>query len=191
MRVTARNSLGIAAAVLLATACGKTYQPETASVTLDAGTVIQVAPLTTLSPVTEKAGDSFTATLAAPLMKGEQVIVPEGTTVLGEVVDAKAGGPGEEGSSFLSLELKEIVARGGQSVEVKTEPVRYAPVQQAESGQQPEASEQPQAGQQPEESGSVAAPPVVTQDTTVAFRLAEPVDVPVTMSPEGPSTPIS
>jgi hypothetical protein len=145
--------------------------------------------------VTEKAGDQFTATLAKPLMKGDQVIVPEGTTVTGEVVDAQAGGPGEQGS-FLSLELKEIVARGGQSVEVKTEPVRYAPTQQAESGQMPESGQTPELGQQPEagqpETNESMVPTVVPEDQTVTFRLAESVDMPVTMAPlEGQPKPIS
>jgi hypothetical protein len=172
MRVIARNRIGIAAAVvvLLATACGKTFDSETASVTLDAGTELQVTPLTTLSPAIEQAGDEFTATLVAPLMKGEQVIAPQGTTVLGEVVDARAAGPGEE-ESFLVLEINEIMVRAGQAVAVETEPVRYAPAQQ-------------------EDTGSATAPAVVPERTIMTFRLAEPVDVPVAIPAEDPA-PIS
>ncbi len=206
MRATTRNSLGIAAAVLLAVACGKTYESGAETVTLNAGTELQVSPITTLSPVTEKTGDRFTATLAAPLMKDERVIVPQGTTVMGEVVDSHAAGP-DEGGSFLSLEVKQIVARGGQTVAVKTEPVRYAPAQLAEAGQMPQAGEQaeagqpseagqpgegqqPQAGQQAEGSESVTVPPVVPKDSTVTFRLAESVDMPVSL-PETQPKPIS
>jgi hypothetical protein len=160
MRVKSFIPLGIVtvALILLAAACGKTYDTETASVTLDAGTELQVAPLTNLSTVTEEAGDEFTATLAAPLMIGEQVIAARGTTVMGEVVDAHAAEPGGEGS-FLSLELKEIMVAGGQSIAIETEPVRYA------------------AEQQPAADG--VAPAVVPEETIVTFRLAEPVDVPL------------
>jgi hypothetical protein len=172
MRVISLSPLGIAtvALVLLAAACGKTYDTETASVTLDAGTELQVAPLTHLSTVTEEAGDEFTATLAAPLIVGEQVIAAQGSTVMGEVVDAHAAEPGEEGS-FLSLELKEILVAGGESIAIETEPVRYA------------------AEQQPVEN---AAPAVVPEETIVTFRLAEPVDVPLAAATEeGKPEPIS
>lgn len=171
MRVIARSHLKIAAVVvaLLATACSN--QNQEASVTLDAGTELRVAPLAALSPATEQAGDEFTATLAAPLIKGEEVIAPQGATVTGEVVDAQLGGPGEQGA-FLSLELKEIVVNGGQAVAVKTEPVRYVP-----------------AGH--EQAGGAAAPSVAPEDATVTFRLAEPVDVPLAIPDESKPTPIS
>lgn len=169
MRVIAKSSLGIAGAVvaLLAASCGNTYdsQSESAHVTLEAGTTLQVAPLATLSPVTDQAGDEFTATLAAPLMQDGQIIAPQGTTVIGEVVDAQTA-DSEEGA-FLSLELTEIVMSGGEKVEIETEPLRYTP-----------------AGQEP---GSVETPPVVPEESTVTFRLAEAVEVPLPIAP--PETP--
>ena len=175
MRVKARSSLGIAAVVaaLMAASCGTTYdsEAEAAHVTLEAGTELQVAPLATLSPVTEQAGDEFTATLASPLMKDGQVIAPQGTTVIGEVVDAEAAGPGEAGS-FLSLELKEIVVSGGEVVAIETEPVRYAPAEQ-------------------DQAGNAAPPAVVPEETMLTFRLSESVDVPLAIPQEGSPEPIS
>jgi hypothetical protein len=104
-------------------------------------------------------------------MSGEEVIAPRGTTVMGEVVDAHAAAPGEAGS-FLSLELKEIMVAGGESIAIETEPVRYA------------------AEQQPVENG--APPAVVPEETIVTFRLAEPVDVPLAAATEeGKPEPIS
>ena len=172
MRVITRTFLGIAAAVVALTAasCGKTYdsQGDAAHATLEAGTEVAVEPLATLSPVTEKAGDEFTATLASPLIADGQIVAPQGSTVVGEVVDAKtAGSEGEE--SFLSLELKEIVMSGGETVEIETEPLRYTPAQ--------------------EHTASAETPPVVPQDTTVRFRLAEAVEVPLPIAP--PEKPIS
>ena len=164
MRVMTRSCFWIAVGVLalVAAGCGKNFDAESqnASVTLDAGTEIQVAPLATLSPVTEQAGDEFTATLAEPLMKGEDLIAPKGTSVLGVVVDAKGAEPGDEADSFLSLELKEIMVSGGQSVAVTTEPVRYAPTMSEATSDMP-------------------APAVVPEHTVLTFRLAEPVDVQV------------
>jgi hypothetical protein len=175
MRVKLLIPFGIAAValVLLGAACGKTYDSETASVTLDAGTELQVAPLTNLSPVTEEAGDEFTATLAAPLIIGEQVVAARGTTVMGEVIDAYAAAPGEAGS-FLSLELKEIMVAGGQTIAIETAPVRYAPSEQAS----------------PE--NEAAPPAVVPEETVMTFRLAEPVEVPLTAATdEAKPEPIS
>jgi hypothetical protein len=160
---------------LLAAACGKNYDTETRedlSVTLDAGTVLEVRPLTSLSPVTEEAGDEFTAMLAKPVMKGERVIAPQGTTVVGEVVDAKSVDPGEAGS-FLSLELREILVSGGEPIAIETEPVQYAPSQNGE------------------EVEGIPAPAVVPEDTIVTFRLSEAVDVRVAIDQNEGIEPIS
>ncbi len=176
MRVIARSSLAITAIALalFVSACGKSYDTETRedlSVMIDAGTALEVMPLTDLSPVTEETGDEFTATLATELMKDGQVIAPKGTTVVGEVIDAHLAGPGEEGS-FLALELREFLVSGGEPVAIQTDTVRYAP---AEKG---------------EEIEGIPAPAVVPEDTVVTFHLSEPVEVRVAID-EGEMEPIS
>lgn len=177
MRVTARSSLAIAAVALalLVSACGRNFDTESRdlAITLDAGTALEVRPLNNLSPVTEEAGDEFTATLATELTKDGRVIAPVGTTVVGEVVDAHLAGPGEEGS-FLALELRELLVSGGEPIAIETEPVRYAP---AEQGEQVEG---------------IPAPAVVPEDTVVTFRLAEAVEIEVAIDQdEGEMEPIS
>jgi hypothetical protein len=162
MRVTTW-SLGIAAIALalLASGCGQSLDTESRddlAITLDAGTVLEVRPLTSLSPVTQEAGDEFTATLATELVKDGRMIAPQGTTVMGEIVDAHMADPGEAGS-FLSLELRELLVSGGEPVAIETEPVRYAP---SEQGEQVEG---------------IPAPAVVPEDTVVTFRLSEAVEV--------------
>jgi hypothetical protein len=178
MRITAQNWLRITPVIvaLLGAACGANMETgtENASLTLDAGTELRVAPLESLSPVTEEPGDEFTATLAAPLMKGEEVVAPQGATVVGEVVDVETAGPGEE-ASFLSLELKELLVVGGQSISIETEPVRYAA---------------PVGYQTPEQGQDESAAPVVPEETVLTFRLARPVDVPVAAD-QGGLPPIS
>jgi hypothetical protein len=175
MRVTALFPLGIIAALaLLVVACGGGTEPETQAdltITLDAGTVLEVAPLENLSPVTQEAGDEFTAMLSAPLMKDAQIIAPQGTTVVGEVVDAKAAGPGDEGS-FLTLELRKILVSDGEPIEISTEPVQYAPGAA-------------------EEVEGIPDPAVVPEDTVVQFRLSEPVEVPIAAATAAGREPIS
>jgi hypothetical protein len=175
MKVTALCHSGVIVALALGiVACGGSTEPETQAdltITLDTGTVLEVAPLDNLSPITQEAGDEFTATLSAPLMKDAQIIAPQGTTVVGEVVDAKAAAPGEEGS-FLSLELREILVAGAEPIEISTDPVQYAPVAA-------EAVE------------GVPPPAVVPEDTVVQFRLSEPVEVPVAASTAAGREPIS
>jgi len=175
MRVTALCHLGVIAALALGiAACGGSPEPETQAdltITLDTGTVLEVAPLENLSPITQEAGDEFTATLSAPLMKDAQIIAPQGTTVVGEVVDAKAAAPGEEGS-FLTLELREILVAGAEPIEISTDPVQYAPgAAEAVEG--------------------VPPPAVVPEDTVVQFRLSEPVEVPVAAATAAGREPIS
>jgi hypothetical protein len=190
-----RNYLMIAPVVLMlfVAACGKNYDTESkdVTVTLDKGTELQVKPLNTLSPITDKAGDEFTATLDAPLMSGDQVVAPQGTTVVGKVVEAKAGEPGSEAGSYLTLQLNEIVVAGGQSINIETEPVRYAAkneaMYQAEADQQQKPMEK---GQTAQSAPEAVAPPVVPEDTTVVFRLAKSVDVPVAID-EGLAKPVS
>lgn len=177
MRVTAWSPLSIAtvALALLVSACGQNFDAESQedlAVTLDAGTALEVRPLTNLSPVTQEAGDEFTATLATDLTKDGRVIAPQGTSVVGEVVDAHMAGPGEEGS-YLALELRELLVSGGEPIAIETEPVRYA----AEQGEQVEG---------------VPPPAVVPEDTVVTFRLSAAVEIDVAIDQnEGGMEPIS
>jgi hypothetical protein len=167
MRVMTSYPIPAAVAVLLATGCGSISQ--TPKVTLEAGTEVRVAPATPLSPMTEQAGDEFMAKLDSPLMKGEEIVAPRGSTVTGEVVDAQPARAGEQGA-FLSLELKEIKVNEKDSVAVKTDPVRYVP---------------------DAHSGKAETPSAESRETPLTFRLAEPVQIPVELPSQQKPIPIS
>jgi hypothetical protein len=171
MRAILRRLVAIGPVVLALAAfgCSSSYDTETAgqSVSLEAGTVLRVTPVSALSPATQEPGARFTATLVEPLRSGVEVIAQTGATVVGEVVDAQRGdSPGEE--SFLELELKEIVIDNGQSVAIETDPVQYTPPQTAMVEAQP--------GQPAEVAPMTPAPQA---ETVVTFRLAESVEVPL------------
>ncbi len=98
-----------------------TPQP-TPSVTLQAGTALPVRLGESLSSEHNQAGDTFTATLDAPLTAGGFVIAEKGARVEGRVVEAQKSGHGKK--AMLTLELTKLDTSDGQHVAIKTETLR-------------------------------------------------------------------
>ena len=70
-----------------------------------AGTLLRVRLNQSIDTATEHSGDSFTATLDAPVIVKEKVIIPKGTTFRGRVTSAKGSGR-LRGRAVLSMKLE-------------------------------------------------------------------------------------
>ncbi|MGA3075545.1 MAG: hypothetical protein ABSG56_17815 [Bryobacteraceae bacterium] len=92
------------------------------SVTLQAGMTLPVRLGESLSSEHNQAGDTFTATLDAPLTAGGFVIAEKGARVEGRVVEAQKSGHGKKAT--LTLELTKLDTSDGQHVAIKTETLR-------------------------------------------------------------------
>ncbi|HZN03231.1 MAG TPA: protein kinase [Candidatus Polarisedimenticolia bacterium] len=81
--------------------------PSRVSVTLPAGTDIDVVLDTALSSAASFAGDAFTARVVHPVLDGDRVVIPAGSTVRGQVsavMPAKRGLRDKGGSLTLSFD---------------------------------------------------------------------------------------
>lgn len=65
-------------------------QPE--AVTIPAGTRLRVRLADTIDTRRNRAGDRFTATLDAPVLGGDRVLIPRGTNFAGHVTSARSSG---------------------------------------------------------------------------------------------------
>ena len=90
--------------------------------TLAAGTPLSVWTTSTISTKTAKAGDSFTATLAQPIVDGDWVVAKKGATVSGTVVDADQGGR-VKGVASLTLQVNRLTLADGSTVDLPTSKV--------------------------------------------------------------------
>jgi hypothetical protein len=97
--------------------------PPAPSVTLQAGLTLPVRLGESLSSEHNQAGDTFTATLDAPLSAGGFVIAERGARVEGRVVEAQKSGHAK-GKATLALELTRLDTSDGQHVAIKTETLR-------------------------------------------------------------------
>ena len=77
------------------------------SVTVPEGTSIVVRLDQAISSKTSRAGDTFTATVAQPISVGDKVVIPQGATASGTVVDAKARGR-FKGAAMLKIVLNSV-----------------------------------------------------------------------------------
>ena len=91
------------------------------SVTIVEGTPIKVRTQTTLSTKDTKAGDTFTATLAEPIVIEGNVVAPRGSQVEGRVVDSDPGGR-VKGIATISVRLIQLRV-GDRNVEIQTRPI--------------------------------------------------------------------
>ena len=89
---------------------------------MQAGTALPVRLGESLSSEHNQAGDTFTATLDAPLTAGGFVIAEKGARVEGRVVEAQKSGHGKK--AMLTLELTKLDTSDGQHVAIKTETLR-------------------------------------------------------------------
>jgi hypothetical protein len=87
---------------------------------LEAGLLLPVRLGQSLSSDHNQAGDTFTATLDAPVSAGGFVIAERGARVEGRVVDAQKSGH-MSGQSALTLELTTLHTSDGQHVPIQTE----------------------------------------------------------------------
>jgi hypothetical protein len=101
--------------------------PKTARVTVPQGTEIRLAMSEGVNSGTSQVGDRFTATLTDPVVVGNRVVLPAGSTVHGkvtEVVPAKKGLKEKEGA--LAVSFDKVVTPSGRSASMSAELVSVA-----------------------------------------------------------------
>ncbi len=103
---------------------GEAPLPRTREVTVPAGTSIRVQTIDAISSKTSQAGQTYRASLAAPIVVGDSVAVPKGADVFLQVTGAKQAGR-IKGSSQLTLALDHLEYQG------KSYPLASSAVQQA------------------------------------------------------------
>lgn len=86
-------------------------KPTAEAVVIPAGTAITVRTENSLSSATSQSGDSFSATLADPIVVGGRDVVPAGAKADGTVAEAQAKGK-IKGAASLRLELTSLTIRG-------------------------------------------------------------------------------
>lgn len=96
----------------------KAEPPKAETITLPAGTVVQVRTGTTISTKLHKPGAAFTATLAQPLAAGGVTVAAKGALVQGVVASSDPGGR-VKGRASLSVRLTSIESPSG-SLKVAT-----------------------------------------------------------------------
>jgi len=84
-------------------------EPE--QITLPYGTALAVRLTETLSSDLNQPGDTFLASLASPIVIGDRVIVPEGASVKGKIVDAR-NAKRFRGKSALVVEVTRLTYNG-------------------------------------------------------------------------------
>ncbi len=98
-------------------------EPKPKFLTVQPGTVIPIRLAETLSSDRNRTGDTFRATLAAPVVVNGAILAESGSTVLGRVVNARKA-PLIGGTSELSLNITDITAGDGRLVPVATDVYR-------------------------------------------------------------------
>lgn len=93
--------------------------PQPRSETLAAGTNVVIRLAETLSPEHNYTGDTFRATLEAPVIVDGFIIADKGSKVLGKIVNAQKAGR-VQGVAALTLTLTEINTTDGQRVKIET-----------------------------------------------------------------------
>ncbi|HZQ23142.1 MAG TPA: hypothetical protein VFA89_10100 [Terriglobales bacterium] len=80
-------------------------------IVVPAGTTLSVRLGEALSSKTSQSGQSFSGTLAQPVVVGGETVIPSGAAVSGTVVDAKSAGR-FKGASNLSIKLTSVEVAG-------------------------------------------------------------------------------
>jgi len=101
--------------------------PPPAVVDLPAGTDIRVRLDQDLGSKISQAGDSFTATVEAPVLVNGQTVIPKGTSADGAVIDAKPLGR-FKGGAVLAIRLERVHTKWGSY------PVATSTIARAEKG---------------------------------------------------------
>jgi BON domain/YMGG-like Gly-zipper len=85
--------------------------PPPRVVTIPAGTSVQVQMIDSVDSATNKIGDTFLASLAAPIVVNDEVIIPKNADVSIKLASAKTSGK-FTGQSELTLQLESVKFRG-------------------------------------------------------------------------------
>jgi hypothetical protein len=93
------------------------------TVTIAAGTVLQVRIGETISAAHYQVGDVFLATLDRPLVVEGFIIAERGSRLEGRVVEAQPAGRGST-TSRLGIELVKLSTSDGQRLQIRTQPYR-------------------------------------------------------------------
>src|SRR6202790_2996337 len=80
-------------------------------VVVEAGTPIRVTVDQSVSSKTSNPRDHFDASLAAPIVVGEKVVIPSGARARGTVTDAKSAGK-FKGNAAISVTLSSVTIHG-------------------------------------------------------------------------------
>ena len=91
------------------------------SVVIQQGTILTVRTAETISTETHERGDTFMATLDAPLVVDDLVIAERGARVEGRIVDLVESGR-VKGVANMTVALARINTSDGQTVEIETQP---------------------------------------------------------------------
>lgn len=102
----------------------KPAPPAFRDVTIPAGTVLPIRITQTLDSATTQQGDSFSGTIATPVIVDGLVVVPQGAAVSGRV-DAVQEAAHFKGNSLLTIELTRLRHRD-ENVPLTTEPYTVA-----------------------------------------------------------------
>lgn len=94
--------------------------PVPATLTLPAGTILNIRTNDFLSTDHSKVGDQFTATLDQPLIVNGWVVARRGQTIVGKVKDVKKAGR-VKGTSELAVELTDLSIVDGRQLPILTE----------------------------------------------------------------------
>jgi len=93
--------------------------PAAQPVVLAEGTPLSVRTTSALSTESNKAGETFVAHLAEPLVAGERVVAAKGARVEGVVAQSSAGGR-VKGRAGIAVRLTRLEAASGQMIEIST-----------------------------------------------------------------------
>jgi hypothetical protein len=91
------------------------------TVTLAAGTLLQVRIGETVSSARNQPGDTFLATLTQQLVIDGFIIAERGARIEGKVVEAAQAGRGR-GSSHLAISIVRLATSDGQNIRIRTDP---------------------------------------------------------------------
>jgi hypothetical protein len=102
----------------VSTSAMKTSPREPEQITVPYGTVLAVRLAETLSSGLNRPGDTFLARLASPIVIADRVIVPEGASVKGKIVEAR-NARRLSGRSALVIEMTHL-AYNGRTYELRS-----------------------------------------------------------------------
>lgn len=95
--------------------------PDVVRVTVPQGTQVHVAMATEVGSATSQVGDGFSATTTAPVLMGDRVVIPAGSSIHGHVADVSPATKGlkvsEKGGAIV-LSFDKVTTPGGVSAPI-------------------------------------------------------------------------